>query len=34
MFAQEPELLDHVLTSAMTAREHDPLRVSGEQIAA
>lgn len=34
MFAQEPELLDHVLESAMAAREHDSLRASGEQIAA
>lgn len=34
MFAQEPELLDHVLESVMAARERDPLRVSGEQIAA
>ena len=34
MFAQEPELLDHVLASAMIARERDPLRLPGEQIAA
>ena len=34
MFAQEPELLDHVIESAMRAREHDPLRLPGEQVAA
>lgn len=27
MFAQEPELIDQVLNSAMTAREMHPLRV-------
>jgi len=28
MFAQEPELMDQVLDSAMRARETDPLRLS------
>lgn len=34
MFSQEPELLDDVIASAMTARERDPLRLSGDQVAA
>ncbi len=34
MFAQEPELLDEVVESAMMARERDLIRVSDEQIAA
>ena len=34
MFSQEPELLDDVIASAMTARERDPLRLPGDQVAA
>jgi hypothetical protein len=28
MFAQEPELIDQIVASAMSARETDPLRLS------
>ena len=34
MFAQEPELVDRVTESAMTARERDPLRLPGGQSTA
>ena len=34
MFAQEPELIDRVVASAMEARERDPLRLSSGQSTA